>query len=289
MRATSLLGLLHCLLLACAPPLVDEPWLVTEPRVVAVLAEPPEVEPGRTVSLRAVIATPTGPREDAGVRWARCAAPPPFSQNESTPLSCLTALGTAPEAPSAIEVGIPADACAVFGPDVTQAGVRPRDADATGGSFQPIGVALGGASAFAFVRLRCRPAGVDAVVAEAFRLSYRVNLNPSLELRATVEGEAVPWDELPAGKDVDLAADWSATPEESFAIIDPERHTLETSVERYDVTWAVTAGALESARSSTGRGRWRLPSTPGEGTLWATLRDSRGGAAVVVVPARWAD
>jgi hypothetical protein len=285
MRATSLL----CFVLACAPPLVDQPWLVTEPRVVAVLAEPPEVEPGRSVSLRAVIAAPAGPRDDVAVRWTRCAAPPPFSQNESTPLNCLEALGTAPEGPSALELAIPADACAVFGPDVTQAGVRPRDPDATGGYAQPIGVALGAASAFAFVRLRCRPAGVDAVVAEAFRLGYQANLNPSFELRALVDGEAVPWDGLPVGKDVELVADWSASPEESFGLVDPERHALGASVERYDVTWAVTAGAVEGARSSTGRGRWRLPSTPGEGTLWATLRDSRGGAAVVWAPARWSD
>lgn len=275
------------LLLGCAPPLADEPWRVTQRRVVAVLAEPPDAQPGSTVLLRAIIASPEGPVETAEVRWLRCDEQTPFSQNESTGLSCLAHLATAPAGATTTQVTIPSSACSVFGPDVATASARPRDPDATGGYYQPIGVELDGRGSFAFERLRCNPANVTSQIAQDFRRADRPNTNPVFSLLPLVGGEPVDLSELSPGAEVQLVADWSASPEESFPAIDPSTLGLTTLVEHYDVSWLVTQGKLDRSRSSTGQGHWTLPSTPGEGTVWAVLRDSRGGAAVVIRHARW--
>lgn len=277
---------LLCLLLGvgCAPPLVDEPWLIGAPRVVAVTIEPPEAAPGAKVTLRAVVA---GPAENLALRWATCEAPRAFSQNESVNPGCLAALADAPAADAVTEVQLAFDVCSRFGPDAPGAGARPRDADATGGYFQPVGVQLGEAASFAFVRLQCRPAGISFEVAQAYAAVAQPNTNPAFALRAEVEGRPVGFDELVAGAEVELRADWSATPEESFAFIDPSSGELGTQRERYDVSWFVTGGTLDQARSNCGAGRWQLPRGEGEGTLWAVLRDSRGGVSVRKTPALW--
>lgn len=281
------LGLLTLACLSCAPPLEDQPWLVAGPRVLAVTAEPPEAAPGARVALRAVVAGPAGPMDGAEVRWWRCDQPRGFSQNEPVNPDCLAALDGAAAGADATELPLPADACARFGPDAPAAGVRPRDADATGGYYQPVGVELGEQRAFAFVRLGCQPAGISSEVAQAWRQQARANTNPRFTVQASSEGTPVGFDELAAGATVELAADWSASPEEAFPVVDPATAQLTTQLERYDVAWFVTGGTLSSARSASGAGRWTLPSEPGQGTLWALLRDSRGGVAVWVAAARW--
>ena len=184
-------------LLGCAPPLADEPWRVTQRRVVAVLAEPPDAQPGSTVLLRAIIASPEGPVETAEVRWLRCDEQTPFSQNESTGLSCLAHLTTAPPGATTTQVTIPSSACSVFGPDVATASARPRDPDATGGYYQPIGVELDGQGSFAFERLRCNPANVTSQIAQDYRRASRPNTNPVFSLLPFVGGDPVDLSELP--------------------------------------------------------------------------------------------
>jgi hypothetical protein len=274
---------------SCAPPLADEPWRIAEPRILAVVAEPPDVEPGHSVRLEAVIGSPDGPLDGAELKWLRCEGPPPFGDERPLSQSCLDRLADAPVGSMSVEVAIPPDACAVFGPDVAKTGERPRDADATGGYFQPVAVGLGASAAVAFVRLRCQPAGVDAATAQAFRSDSRANTNPSCALEGTVAGQRADWSALPAGAELELRADWTASPEEEALWVDPSTFELTTGLERYGVSWFVTQGTLDRARSSTGQGRWRLPSAPGEAVVWAVLRDSRGGVGVAVRRARWSD
>jgi hypothetical protein len=274
--------------LACAPPLVDEPWRIDAPRVIAVTVEPPEAAPGASVALEAVVATPEGASGSAMVRWLACEVPRPFSQNGAIEAGCAAALGEQPLGPPRTELSLPASVCARFGPDAPADGVRPRDPDATGGDYLPVGVQLGERAAFAFVRLSCAPAGISFEVAQAFAREAKPNTNPSFALRATIDGAQRDLsDALPAGAAVALQADWSQSPEESFPQIDLATGELTTARERYDVAWFSTAGVLAPARSSAGQGRWQLPVEPGEGTLWAVLRDSRGGVAVRAVRVRW--
>lgn len=270
------------LLAACAPPLVDQPWLIDAPRVVAVTVDPPESAPGSRVRLQAVVAGGAGT-----MRWAKCEEPRAFSQNESINPDCFDAVAAAPPGDSATEVTLSPDVCARFGPESPGAGVRPRDADASGGSYQPVGVQLDHAVTFAFVRLSCQPSGVSFAVAQAFARLARPNLNPDFTLRAAVGGQPVAFDALVAGAEVQLLADWSTSPEESFALIDPGTSELTRQVERYDVSWFVTGGVLSRARSSSGLGQWQLPAQAGQGMLWAVLRDSRGGVAAHAVSVAW--
>lgn len=266
---------------------------MTATRLLAVTAEPPEAAPGAQVALRAWVASPDGPVADAGVRWVRCDVPPAFGASQALAPACLEALEAAardagaPAGPTAT-VALPGDDCGRFGPDAPSAGLRPRDPDATGGYSHPVGVALpGDAPAFAALRLTCRPAGVSFEVAQAWAAAARPNTNPQVEVSAAVGGAAAGWLALPAGAEVALAADWSATPEEAYALVLPGTLALGEAVERYDVAWYVTAGTLDRARSASGQGRWRLPAEAGQGTLWAVVRDSRGGVGVAVREARW--
>jgi hypothetical protein len=124
-------------------------------------------------------------------------------------------------------------------------------------------------------------------VAQAYARAARPNVNPSFTLLALADGVEVPFDALPAGAEVELRADWSSSPEETFVLIDGLSRELSEQTERYDVSWFVTGGALTTARSSAGVGRWRLPAEVGQGAVWAVLRDSRGGVAVTSASVRW--
>jgi hypothetical protein len=274
--------------LACAAPFDDQPWLVTAPRLLAITVEPPEAPPGARVTLTAVVADPGGAVVDAGLRWARCDLPRAFSANQAVNPECLAVVTAAPRSGLATELALPPDDCSRFGPDAPSAGVRPRDPDATGGYFHPVGVALDGdAVAFAFVRLACRPAGVPFDVAQAYAAAARPNTSPRVTVRASVAGAAADLEALPAGAEVALAADWSATPEETFPLLDPLTRELTFAVEVYDVAWFVTDGRLDRARGASGTDLWRLPLEPGQAWLWVVVRDSRGGVGVTLARARW--
>ena len=273
---------LTLLLCACAPAVVDEPWRIVSPRVIAVTADPPEAAPGQHVTLTAIVA---GAESQTELRWAPCERRRPFAQNESVERSCIGDLDDAPVGGVENDIVLSADVCARFGPDAPGEGLRPRDPDSTGGWYQLVGVKLGEASSFASVRLWCRPAGVSLEVAQAWAAAARPNTNPGFTLSASIAGQAVDFDALPAGAALDLHADWSDSPEESFVVV--EDGALQQAVERYDVSWFVTAGSLLSARSSSGTGRWVLPAEPGVGALWAVLRDDRGALAVRMSAARW--
>ncbi len=272
---------------ACAPPVVDEPWLIDAARVLAVTVEPPEAPPGARISLRAFVAAPGGQLDSAELHWAPCEQPRPFSQNESVNPACIGRLADAPGAGLTTVVALAIDVCARFGPDAPSEGVRPRDADATGGFYQPVGVRLDDAASFAFVRLWCRPAGISLDLAQAWARAARPNTTPTFTLLAAIAGHPARFEALPAGAAIDLFADWSSSPEELYVLVAPGSGTLQTATERYDVSWFVTTGTITSARSSSGTGRWQLPAEPGEGTLWAVLRDDRGGVAVRATSARW--
>ena len=69
--------------------------------------------------------------------------------------------------PPTVTAPVPADACFLFGPEVSSAELRPRDPDVTGGFYQPMRVSVAGAetTAFGLLRIRCNlgSAGAEAV------------------------------------------------------------------------------------------------------------------------------
>jgi hypothetical protein len=181
----------------------------------------------------------------------------------------------------------PGDGCKTFGPDVSSAGLRPRDPDGTGGYYQPLRADLAGTdSAFELVRIHCDLADADAMAASAFAAAYQLNQNPQLlPLTATIGGSPVALTAIPTGARITLEASWPDASAETFAYFDPVSQAVTSQRESMQVAWYSSGGALDS--ESTGRASddlttttddgWVAPSTAGTVHLWIVLRDSRGG------------
>lgn len=283
------LGLLAVVLLgACAPDLPNDGGVVVAPRLLAVKGEPAESKPGKTVTYSALVAAPNGAGTNSGVRWSFCTAPKPPTEDEVVSSACLgaAALVAAGEGPSVTAL-TPAGACSLFGPDTPPGGFRPRDPDVTGGYYQPLRVDLDGAApSFALERLRCDLGMAPADLASTFAAEYVPNANPELlPLTASIAGEGVALDAVPAGARVTLGASWPAEDAETYAYFDRVTQSITTKRESLRVAWYATAGAFDA--TTTGRAEddpasstantWTAPSAAGPNVLWVVLQDSRGG------------
>ena len=226
----------------------------------------------------------------ARIDWSFCTAPTPLTEDNVVSNACLgssslVAAGSGP----ATTATTPGDGCSVFGPDTPSAGFRPRDADGTGGYYQPLRADLAGAdAAFELARIRCDLANADADAASAFAAAYRLNQNPQLlPLTATLDRSPVALTAIPTGARILLEASWPAASAETFAYFDPVSQTVTSQRESMQVAWYSSGGALDS--ESTGRASndpatttddgWNAPSAAGTVHLWIVLRDSRGGVA----------
>ena len=83
MRSSVLCGSRYALGIAlavssCLPTSTERESLVSGPRILAVVAEPPEVAPGEKVTYKALVARPDGTAKDAQVAWEYCVAPKPL-------------------------------------------------------------------------------------------------------------------------------------------------------------------------------------------------------------------
>ncbi|HEY8072899.1 MAG TPA: hypothetical protein VIF62_02285, partial [Labilithrix sp.] len=208
-------ALVLLLFAACIPDFGDRESLVTAPRVIAVVADPPDVKPGTTpVSFRALIVSPDG-AVTTTPSLAFCTTPKLLTENGPVSAECLGDGAT----PFAGAAPVPADACAIFGPETPPGGLRPRDPDVTGGFFQPVRVSVSpaGTTAFAFERIVCNLANAPADAANAMAKTYVPNANPQLlPLEAHADdGTPVPLDAIAHGARVVLRASWPAASAES--------------------------------------------------------------------------
>jgi hypothetical protein len=305
LRARALvLALVAAAAAACRPGFGPALSLVTAARVAAVRTEPAEAAPGAMVTATAFTVAPDG-AETPSLAWSLCRTPKPTSENDAVAPACLQPGGTTALATTAAPLGLtlPSDGCRLFGPDTPpqMAGAPPvqsRAPDATGGYYQPVRVDLDGAETIALVRIRCALAGASMDVATEFAATYMPNQNPMLTpLVASVGGQSVALDALPAGASVALAVGWTADSPESYPVLDPLAEVLVDHREAMTVSWFATAGVLASERSGRGENdpaldatnTWSAPSTPGPAHLYVVLRDSRGGVDfaaydVTVVP-----
>ncbi len=278
------------IVVSCVPSLGPGESLIAAPRVLAIRNEPAEAAPGTMVTFTALVATPGGSEEDAALSWSFCTAQKPLTEDNVVSDACLgssslTALGAGPT----VTAAIPANACSLFGPDTVSTAFRPRDADITGGYYQPLRADLAGAdTAFDLARVHCDLANASAASATAFAAAYTLNKNPALlPLTATLAGGGAVVDlaAVPAEAHLLLQASWDAASAESFAYYDPTSQTVTTQREAMQVGWYDSAGTL--ATGSTGRAGddlattssvgWTAPASAGAVHLWIVLRDSRGG------------
>ena len=274
-------------MIGCNSALDQRLATVDEPRVLAITTEPPEITPGASVTLTALLAGPTGPRSSSPT-WSLCTAPKPPTEDNAVADGCLadavTDLGTT----STLAVTIPSDACRTYGPDVASTGFRPRDPDATGGYYQPVRAAVPTLGlAFGFARITCNLANAPGEVAQAYKTMYVANSNPSLT-GLMIDG--VPdhaTTRVTTDHDVTLTTGWPATAVEAFLYFDPDSSQLVTRHEAMRVSWFATRGDVavdasavaEDDPTSTVATTWHTPSQPGPAWIWLVLRDSRGGIA----------
>lgn len=209
---------------ACAPELEVDLSRIDRPRVIALIASPAEAEPGESVTLRALVATPTGSDAQAELDWALCLARRPLAELGPVAPACLdpnagpeqlTALGRASE----VTAELPSDACRRFGsePPASEPGEptgRVVDPDATGGYFQPIlarprgDEGEPGELAIVGVRLACGLAGATAAQSAEHTARYQRNVAPRVVEFGLREGPSI----VAAGERVELRVSWADCP-----------------------------------------------------------------------------
>lgn len=152
---------------ACEDALDQRLAIVDTPRVLAVIAEPAEARPGANVTYRAVIAGPDGPIASEPA-WAYCTTPKAPTEDNVVSPGCVAGDALVPLASDAMSATgtLPMDGCLRFGPDVPPGGFRPRDADLTGGFYQPVRVDTGELAPIAvgLSRITCNLANATPVL-----------------------------------------------------------------------------------------------------------------------------
>ncbi len=288
----------------CVPEIGPPQSLLVAPRILAVRVEPPEVAPGDVARLTLYAAEPgnaLSANSEAALRssqWALCLSPkPPVDNNfiserclhDDSAVSALSARGTQ------VDVTVPLDACALFGPQTPpqppgQPPARPREPDTTLGYYQPVRVRVPelGLTALAGVRILCGLPSATPELAAAYRMQYVPNRNPEiLALEASDGDSPLPLQRLPAGAKITLRLTPQQGSAESFVLASPGDQSLSTQQEALRVSWFADQGSYDRATTmSDVQGAaipndWTAPSVPGTVLLFAVLRDSRGGVAVL--------
>jgi hypothetical protein len=291
--------LIVVVLAGCKPDLGSPTSLVTGPRILAVKTEPPEVLPGMPVKTDLLAVDPTG-RLAAPAMWSLCLAHKPPAENNVVANDCSQAgkqLEPIGESGPRITVTIPATACALNGPDTppTKMGeppLRARDADVTGGYYQPIEVKVGEARSFVLERISCSLPNVSLDVVKEFQTRYHANTNPAflrllvggLDLPA-VQGASPATVHITPGQAVGFEAFWTPESRETFPVYDLARQAVVDRTEELTVSWYATAGEFDRDRTGTTEtdtvssitNGWVAPLAAGPVHLWIVLRDNRGG------------
>jgi hypothetical protein len=269
------------LALGCAPDFDDRSYLVEQSRLIAVMVEPPEARPGERINVFPVVAG----GKTRGLSFRFCTQPRPPAEPRPIAVPCLDDAGIVLEAngPGA-EGTIPADACARFGPDPVGGDLRPVDADASGGFYQPLIVSGFEEASVAFVRVHCPLPDAPVDLSRALEERYRLNQNPALsELTTTLAGTPPPELSLPSGKSSQVLLTFPETAQESYVWLLPNGDALEARTEDLRVGWFVSSGKLASSTTGAVAGFFANTFTPDGGAeqveLWAVLQDSRGGSA----------
>jgi hypothetical protein len=226
--------LLGALTLGCVPEFDDDVSQVEGFRVLAVRADPAEVEPGDPVRLSVLWATPEGEAvEEEDILWGFCNQRKELTEAGPVSPDCIAEFGD-PDSEvidylgngASTEGTIERDVCRYFGPlapppepGQTTAG-RPVDPDVTGGFYQPVLAgeeepALGG------VRLLCGTPWLSQSELVRFNQGYRPNEHPALASLSWESeedsGELGDGDTLAidSGAEVRFRATWTGCPREA--------------------------------------------------------------------------
>jgi hypothetical protein len=269
---------------ACRPDVDGPASVVDEDRVLAVKIEPPEAAPGAPVAARALVAGADGTLATAPLEWAVCRSPKSPAEDRIVNPDCLVEGDPVGEGVD-VMFGLPSEGCALFGPETPPGDFRPRDADSTGGYFQPIHVRLGEEDSVALERLLCNLRNAPTDVAGQFLREYVPNRNPTLTGIAALAGDAdADLEHVAPRSHLRFVLSWKEGDRETYLRFDPSSQTLVHDEEVLRVSWYATAGSFSSDRTGRGADRsetssnvWTAPGTASAVHFWAVIRDSRGG------------
>jgi hypothetical protein len=281
----------------CKPDLGSPASFVAGLRILGVKTDPPEVTPGMPVKTDLLAVEPGG-RVAAAAAWSLCLAHKPPAENNVVAHDCAVGgkdLMPLAETGPAITVTIPSNACSLNGPDAppTKPGeppLRARDADVTGGYYQPIGVRVGTMQGFVLERIGCNLPNVSLEVVKEFQGRYKANQNPVFTRLSANGVELAPGGMVAAltvssGQTVTFEAAWTPESREIFPVYEVGRQAVVDHAEELTVSWFVTAGELDRDRTGTTEAEtqssivngWIAPPSAGPVHLWVVLRDNRGG------------
>lgn len=211
-------------LVACQPDIDQRAANVTRTRVLAVRAEPAEVEPRDDLAMKALVVDATGAVSTSPPTWGFCTDRKPLAELGPVAPSCtvpgspgIAVLGAGPE----VKTSMPGSACRDFGPEIPtpktgEAYGRPVDPDPTGGYYQPVSLFVGAPDAepaVQGVRISCGVAGAPSEDVVTFRQRYHANENPAIA-SVTIGGVPVtdaPFVTAPNAR-LDVRVSWPACP-----------------------------------------------------------------------------
>jgi hypothetical protein len=294
--APPLLALVGALLGGCIQPL-DPASIVRTPRILAIVAEPPEARPGQDVVFRAMIAIPDGAARPLSLRWTSCVDP------ERLLAASGIRVDLGPDRPCD-EAILAEDEPYVVAGERTQAAIGElRMLAGFGGFNRQLVDRLVGTVGLAYeVDVEVRDAAGTVLVAgykrgaittrdppttnpppPAFRLDATAIVATGELFRCAAEDGSIV--RAAAGSQVELAPILPEGAEEepwleTFPIIDYTGGLLEGRENAY-YSWFATAGSWtrETTRPPERSTVWRTPQEPGPQTLWLVVRDGHLGTS----------
>jgi hypothetical protein len=284
MKTTSV-GALLVFISACRPDVGAPISLISGPAILAVKAEPAEVDlrvagqAGQPVRYEALVVDSGGRVPNADITdpllWSVCDQPKPPTENNAVSSICLDRdylPGEEGDSPTSYRAPVPDDSCKLFGPITPPVDppIRPRDPDVTGGYYLPVRMELwvpeelrrvGMATADSLLgihlqRINCGLANFPSKLVREYNANYKLNQNPVLNpLTLQVPGAdpvevpaALPGNSpfpLTVGQSVLLTASWPAESVENYPAPNVLVHELRYINESMRVSWYVTAGSFK--------------------------------------------
>ena len=274
-----------CLQVACAPEFDSRPSELRDARILAVQAEPAEVRPSEELSYRFLLADPENRFSVDEAKWAFCTSPKPLSEENIVSSACFEdGVEAISGAGNPISTRMPSTSCIRFGPELVESDARPRDADSTGGYFQPLRLSLLERFTVGLSRVRCNLAGAPSSIAADFEARYTNNQNPG-EPTLLLQNESLSFEDIAVEDEVIFLLRWTEEDIETFPIFEVENRELRDEQETLSVSWFATGGSFQTDTSTAPEGEvettnlWKAPQEAGSYTIYAVLRDSRGGVS----------
>ncbi|MFT6142398.1 MAG: hypothetical protein ACJAV2_000257 [Myxococcota bacterium] len=291
MKNTALIAGLCLLLPACVinadkyprPRDLTPAWKTPSLRILAIQAEPPEIQPGEDATFTALFADPEG--EAGGTLWVAC------SPEETTPFGCAIDLSILSEDATPDDL---ADAGVIgFEPTFPPEWTAPQDAldslddqdraEGLGFTVQATVLPPDGADPDAEFDFATFESGYKRIIVSE---APTPNDNPIIE-SFSVDGVLIGPDdtaEVDAGQSYELGVVIPDTTIQTYEYINPDG-VLEERIEEPFVSWYATEGSAMEATTlyPFTQSDWTAPDLQEEVGFWyAVVRDRRGGVSWIV-------